>query len=450
MKKRVTITTLALVLAMTLVLPAVPVAGQVGQDALKQCSEFAFSTEEDFVTQGTEPPDGNPIISDGDLLGLYQAATGTECAVCARNHDLLAVFDIPSAVDLGLDAADVIDAEQYLVAFSTELDSPNQGQFTAGDLLITNGTSWRVIPNTTLTYLFNVGYDIGLDAVHFVGDPDDIIGFLGELFEQGVPPADTFAQVLARYDIDIWFSTEGTFTPAGAPGFLDGDLLSARTGTIVADNSLLLPTSVPAGIPNRGVDFGLDAVTTNRAGHRERIHFSTEILFDDEVSFTDGDVLQLGDGVVATNFELIQCFEPKARELGLDALSVSLPVTRPCESRITRIAGVDVGDIGSDGMALTGTVGSPPIMASVPFGGWIDIQGSICEDVESFRVVYRLAGSTNAWTGIRGVLPRGLSAGRLDQRLDRHRRATNTQLDAQGRCVLPARARLLRHDRVGI
>jgi len=70
-----------------------------------------FSTEEDFVTQGPNPSDGNPIISDGDLLN----ATGY---VYMRNHELLGVFKV--GFDLGLDAVDIIDIEDHFVAFSTE------------------------------------------------------------------------------------------------------------------------------------------------------------------------------------------------------------------------------------------------------------------------------------------------------------------------------------------
>ena len=404
MHKRITTIALSLVLAVTMLLQAIPATGQVGQAALAGCKEFAFSTEEDFVTHGPEPPDGNPIISDGDLLGLVtDVSGGVGCRVCARNRDLLSAFNLQLRADLGLDAADVIDVEGYLVAFSTELDSPPLGQFqfTAGDLLVTNGV---IIPNIALTDPFTVTYDIGLDAVHFVGDVEAIIAFLDQLRQGEVPPPGQFAGMLADFDIDIWFSTEGTFTPdpLKPPVFLDGDLLSARFGTIVASNDVLLPPSVPAGIPERGVDFGLDAATTNRVGSRERIHFSTEILFDGEPTFTDGDVLRFGNGVAAKNDDLIGCFEPMVKELGLDALSVSMPVTRPCESRITKIAGVDLADIGGDGMALTGTVGS--ITASVPFGGWIDIQGSICDDVQEYRVAYRRAGTVSPWTGM-DVLP---------------------------------------------
>jgi hypothetical protein len=403
MRKPIRIITLSVALILTLLLQAGLVRGQVGQDALKYCEEFAFSTEEDFMTQGPEPPDGNPIISDGDLLG-------PDCVVCARNYDLLAAtFDVTQ--DLGLDAADVIDVEGYLVAFSTELDSPHGDQFTAGDLLVTS--IGVIIPNIALTHPFEVGYDIGLDALHFVGDTESIIAFLDAVLEGQMTreywlanPGE-LAGMLGEYKIDIWFSTEGTLGTVTAPGFLDGDLLSARDGGIVAPNKDLLPSSVPAGIPDRGVDFGLDAATGNRAEDKEQVHFSTEILYEGELSFTDGDVLKYGNGVVAKNVDLIQCFEPRAKELGLDALSVNIPITRPCVSRITHVAGVAVADIGTDGMAIAGTVGSPAILAPVPFGGWIDIQGSICEDVEHFRVIYRLAGSASLWTPIPVEATRG-------------------------------------------
>jgi hypothetical protein len=281
--------------------------------AWEACKELAFSTEEDFVTQGPVPPDGNPIISDGDLLGK-------DCVVCARNQDLLQGFDV--RMDLGLDAVDVIDVDTALVAFSTELDSPNLGQFTAGDLLATNGT---IIPNITLTHLFNIGYDIGLDALLFVGPRKYILAFFDEARgltrDDWLARPEVLAGMLRQYGLDLWFSTEGTGPYPVRPSLLDGDLLSAATGTIVASNATLLPSSVPAGIPDRGVDFGLDAVSGSRSGSREMINFSTEILFQGEPSFTDGDVVKLGDGVVILNEELTRCFEPRAKFLGLDALS---------------------------------------------------------------------------------------------------------------------------------
>jgi len=292
--------------------------GKPGSDTgLLSCSQMAFSTEEDFVTRGPTPPDGNPIISDGDLLGAG-------CAVCARNKDLLAPFDV--TVDLGLDAVDILDAGRGFLAFSTELDSPHLGQFSAGDLLFTNGA---IIPNEALLFAFGLRLqDLGLDAVHFVGNADRIVGFVDEALKMGIEywARDGALQTsLRQYDIDIWFSTEGTAPYPMWPAFLDGDLLSARDGIIVARSSVLLPSSVPAGIPSRGVDFGLDAVTAKRLPSRESLHFSTELLYSGMPSFSDGDVLLVLNGVVYTNDDLIRCFEPATRFLGLDALYIEEP-----------------------------------------------------------------------------------------------------------------------------
>ena len=345
---------------------------------MEACRSLAFSTEVDFVTFGPEPADGNPIISDGDLLG-------GGCVVCARNRELLAVFQCE--FDLGLDAADVIDIdfETPLVAFSTELDHPDDW-FTAGDLLTTHGA---VIPNIALLARFNIYADLGLDAVHFIGERERIIEFLNHAGEFGrdfwLENPGALSEMLEKHEIDIWFSTEGTAPTPENPGFLDGDLLSARTGTIVASNGLLLPTSVPAGIPDRGVDFGLDAVTAGRATDRGTILFSTEILFNGEPPFTDGDIIKLGNGVVRTNEDLINCFEPKVDELGLDALSVC--IDHLCVNRITKIGGmqVPVADIGTDGRADLMFPTDHPFGRDVPF--W----GTICDDIREFRVVYRKA-----------------------------------------------------------
>ena len=46
------------------------------------CEGLLFSTSEDFVTRGLEPADGNPIISDGDLLAWHvSAGAGCACAM---------------------------------------------------------------------------------------------------------------------------------------------------------------------------------------------------------------------------------------------------------------------------------------------------------------------------------------------------------------------------------
>jgi hypothetical protein len=293
-----------------------PVGKDLDPVQLEACRILAFSTEEDFVTRGPEPPDGNPIISDGDLLGRG-------CSVCARNADLLKKFDVTT--DLGLDAVDVISVEAAYVAFSTELDSPHNSssaiQFTAGDLLVTNGV---LIPNLTLMRKFNIVYDLGLDAVFFVGHPERIVAFIEMAVQYSrndwLNDPDALAGLLEEHGVDIWFSTEGTGPLPAAPVLLDGDLLSAATGTIVQSNDLLLPSDVPAGIPSRGVDFGLDAVTGSRDGRLEMINFSTEILYRGDVPFTDGDLLKRGGGMLFGNEELMACFEPAARFLGLDAI----------------------------------------------------------------------------------------------------------------------------------
>lgn len=300
-----------LILGLATVVPLGQVTSQLGPNDLIQCENFAFSTEVDFVAQAI-PPDNNPIISDGDLLGA-------DCTVCARNTTLLQPFDV--TVDLGLDAVDILtDTETILVIFSTELDSPNVGQFTSGDLLNNNG---GVIPNIALTYGFAVGYDLGLDAVHLVGEPRNISAFLDEAQQYSradwLAAPETLAPMLNQHGIDIWFSTEGTAPPVATPAFLDGDLLSARDGVIVARNADLLPAGVPAGIPTDGVDFGLDAASSNRAGERPRIDFSTEILYADTLSFTDGDILKYNGFTVYSNQDLVQCFGPQANFLGLDA-----------------------------------------------------------------------------------------------------------------------------------
>ncbi len=296
----------------------VSIGSATAQENLDGCQDLAFSTEEDFITQGPLPPDGKPILSDGDLLGVQREVSGDICVVCARNGDLLTGFDV--SVDLGLDAVDVIDVAARLVAFSTELDSPNAGQFTSGDLLATNIT---IIPNLALTDQFSVGYDVGLDSVHFVGELDNIIAFLD--FASQVPreawlASGILSSELQRFEVDIWFSTEVALGPVWAPTFLEGDLLSARDGIVVAANNALLPPWVPAGIPSRGVDLGLDAVTAGRDSERAEIRFSSEVSFDGDTSLTDGDVLKHGVGVEAPHVSLIGCFEARADFVGLDAL----------------------------------------------------------------------------------------------------------------------------------
>jgi hypothetical protein len=308
-------------------LPLDPASSEVGLSAMAGCSKFAFSTEQSFTTNGPLPADGDPIISEGDLLGLISNSGELIGTVCARNTDLLQAFDINR--DIGLDAVDVMDTDRYLVAFSTELDSPNQGQFTAGDLLITNGA---ILPNKALTNAHDPGlHDLGLDALHFKGAKEDILSFLDAaamvsrsywLTDPGL-----LANELTTYGIDIWFSTEGTSST-----FLDGDLLSAASGDVIARNDALLPIEVPAGIPVRGVDFGLDAATGERNTDSTTIYFSTELYFNGTTPFSNGDVLESADGTLHTFPDLISAFEPAATSLGLDALYIDLEIIPELET----------------------------------------------------------------------------------------------------------------------
>jgi len=354
---------------------------------LENCSGGCFSTEEDFVMQKSEPYDGNPYISDGDLLSL-------DGKVCARNADLLQAFYVGARppVDLGLDAVDVLDIPKRLVAFSTELDDPN-GAFTAGDLLFTNG---GVIPNQALVAPFGIRYDIGLDALQFVGDPEAIAGFAGLVLELGPDGWEQgkLQDELERYNIDLWFSIEGTYAPQEGPSILDGDLLSAL-GTVVVRQASLLPPDVPAGIPSRGVDFGLDAVASPAmVTRRPPIYFSTEILYRGETSFTDGDVLSMGNGVITPNESLIKPFAPAADFLGLDALDIG-GGDEVAEPRITHIGQVSVDDIDGGKVAVggSGTGLANTFSYDRPYGGWIPIYGDIPAGIDEFRVVYRLAGT---------------------------------------------------------
>ena len=307
-----------LLLCSLLILPSARADEQSVFANLPACKDLGFSTEEDFLTQGPAPADGNPIISDGDLLGPAHA-------VCARNAELLAFWKVP--MDLGLDAVDVVDVERNLVAFSTELDDP-ENRFTAGDLLATNGAA---IPNKVLLTKFQISREMGLDGLQLIGSVSGIIGFLNRAAELSreawLKDSGLLFTLLDTFKVDIWISTESTELRAAVFPILDGDLLSVGTGTIVVHQADLLPLAVPAGLPARGVDFGLDAVAASRNGDIRTIRFSTEILYRKEPSFTDGDVLKKGDGIAVLNDDLIRSFEPKARFLGLDALHVNFPQT---------------------------------------------------------------------------------------------------------------------------
>ena len=169
-----------------------------------------------------------------------------------------------------------------IIAFSTEVDDPKL-RFTSGDLLFTPGYA---IPNVALVKPFNITWDIGLDGVQFIGTIENILNFVNGLSQY---PRDKFLQdpgllqtLLNQNKIDIWFTVEGTAAIGTHGQVLDGDLLSAATGTIIVSQAALLPANVPAGLPLRGVDFGLDGVMTPRdpAQALTALRFSTEILYN--------------------------------------------------------------------------------------------------------------------------------------------------------------------------
>ncbi len=413
MKKKLVLTTL-IMLVFALTLMGGTVRGQFNYP-LDNCQRGAFSTEEDFMMSESEPYDGNPYISDGDLL----SPTGQ---LCARNADLLLAFNPAGAAlaDLGLDAVDIIAYERRIVAFSTSLDDIFSA-FTAGDLLFTNG---GVIPNLALVSPFGIRHDIGLDAVQMIGEPEAILSFAflaAEMDREAWIKEGRLQQELRERGIDIWFSIEGTHRTASAGPVLDGDLLSAATGIIVAHNADLLPNSVPAGIPQRGVDFGLDAVTLARDYQIQEpgpIFYSTEILFRGKPPFTDGDVLVSGNGIVLLHEQLIDAWYPRADFLGLDALYMPVGGDEPpedpniqtmCGDRPVADFNGGITPIGGPGTGLyredsaTSPPGDPPRR---PCGEYVPIDGYLpAGGVNNFRVAYRPAGdpvpAIGAATGMR-------------------------------------------------
>jgi hypothetical protein len=368
------------------------VASQNGPFGGEECRQAVYSTEEDFMSVAGERYDGNPYVSDGDALSI-------DGVICARNAELVEQFDVRE--DMGLDALDALIPDEFVIAFSTELDSPH-GNFTAGDLLFTPGFA---IPNSTLVGRFGIRYDIGLDAVQFVGQEDAIREFLARARE--IPyeewNSDILIELLSAFEVDILFSTEGTFG-GEIPRLLDGDVLSVLHG-IVVQHEDLFTLDVPAGIPDRGVDFGLDALATPRELEREElkeVYFSTEILYDGERSFTDGDVLMRESGIAIPHGDLIGKLEDSLADfLGLDALWLSLGgptiVDRP---RIQYLCGFGkvASEFDANGLyprPIDGTNLPSPCGDFVPIDGYIPPSG-----VSRFRVAYRPAGTLRPAPGM--------------------------------------------------
>ena len=212
----------------------------------------------------------------------------------------------------------------------------------------------------------------------------------------------------------------GTPPEIGKPIFIDGDLLSARDGVIVRANASLLP-ALPAGIPVRGVDFGLDAYTP-ALDPVELVPvelLSTEIVGFEPTPFTDGDVLQPGPAIWLKAGDLVKALEPATRDLGLDALHGDIgDVARCTPPSITFISNVEVGMIDpATGLATFGGV------TQRPFAGDVRIQGSMpevvnCPDLDKYeyrvegrsgRRVSQLRAARRRSSGQRGLAAHGTS-----------------------------------------
>ena len=203
--------------------------------------------------------------------------------------------------------------------------------------------------------------------------------------------------------VDILFSIEGTFDGGERiPVILDGDILSLATVSIAAHNNDLLPYA-PSGIPNKGVDFGVDAIEFQgdqwTEGAFDRFLFSTEILHLEDTSFTDGDVLTTG-GVIIPNFELTRRFTPAARFLGLDALW--LPGSFEREPFIEEMCGdLSVFDFDGGASAINDPAAYSGLYQSAghrtpgdPCGAYVPIDGNIQPgQATRFRVAFRPVGT---------------------------------------------------------
>ena len=206
-------------------------------------------------------------------------------------------------------------------------------------------------------------------------------------------------KIMEELKVDIWFSIEGTSPTPKAPGILDGDLLSAVKGTKVVPQASLFDPPIPAGIPSRGVDFGLDAASArDRSNKPKGVLFSSEILYrGGPAPFTDGDVLRIGGSVAINNKTLINPLEPAADFLGLDALSLTLRQVTEAPHLDTLCGDLhDAADFNGLGHWRAGFAASPPgAEPRRPCGSFVPVDGTLTPamDVKRFRIAYRPAAS---------------------------------------------------------
>jgi hypothetical protein len=248
-------------------------------------------------------------------------------------------------------------------------------QFTAGDLLFNTGV---IVPNAALLAKFGLprNFNLGLDGVEIEGTPRGKRELLARLESAGrqalLENPGLLVEILTATETDILFSTEGTPPEVQKPVFLDGDLLSAKNGTIVRSNADLL-ASLPAGIPDRGVDYGLDAYSPalDPTSLEPLELFSIEVQ-GGKATFSDGDILTTGPNIFLRNADLLAAFGPLDTDMGLDALSAEVGRTA-CLIRITTMSDIDVIDIDP----VTGLFGLGADPVDRPFGRWVRVQGIV-------------------------------------------------------------------------
>ena len=366
----------------------------------ERCTGLLFSTEEDFVSEAVETEDGNPLISDGDIL----AFEGGTVRVCARNLALLERFDFSQGTrPAGLDALDVVSVSgEPVVAFSTDTDHPFGG-ISDGDLLFSTGAR---ISGDALTERLsrNLGLrgGLGLDAIQFVGDPDRLEEVIGRLAE-GEVPAEELLSFMEEGGVDILYSIEATGPTADAPVVLDGDLISAVSGAVVRPQGDLF-AGYPAGLPSDGTDYGLDAFVAEReAREGEEGLLSSEIgQVGEPEPFAEGDLLRSGTAVALPAEAIADALGRPDLRPGLDALAFGVGEGQP-GARIEQICLEPVEDLSPDGYILDVVArgdGAPAERIERPCGGDVAIEANLPRGTRAYRVRYEGVGPSAGTAGV--------------------------------------------------
>jgi hypothetical protein len=252
--------------------------------------ELWFSTVSGLTSGHWQPPTNH--VSGGDFI----SSAGR---VVKRNRELTANLGfMPTAPDLGLDAADILPGGEIVFSLAQDAFSETLGPIQHGDLLSDRG---RIVQrNQDLLAAFlpqPAGADAGLDAVRVLGSGEIYFSIASNIFSAKL------GTLLGR-----------------------GDLLSNR-GKIIKRNQELLARFAPA-VSNK--DYGLDAIYIWPSGE---IWFSTEEGFADQQLrlFQPGDILSDQGRLVIRNLDLLAPFAPleDLSDFGLDALFVVTDAIAP-------------------------------------------------------------------------------------------------------------------------